>query len=106
MALKHGPDVAELLQLADVKIATVCQGGIQPRSTVALGKHKAVPIGVLGIFRVNAHFLEVEIGKDVGRGERASRVAGLGVVHAFDNAETNLRRGDQKALAFLSVHSE
>ena len=73
---------------------------------MALGEHKAVPVGVLGGLGVDVHLFEVEIGKDVRRGEGASRMAGLGVIHAFDDAEAYLCRGDQKVLAFLSVHSQ
>ena len=106
MALEHGADVAELLQLADIEIAAVGQHRIQAGGAVALGEHKAVPVGVLGGLGVDVHLFEVEIGKDVRRGEGASRMAGLGVIHAFDDAEAYLCRGDQKVLAFLSVHSQ
>ncbi len=104
MALKHGADMPQALQFLLVKIAPLRQSGIKARSAVALGKHKTVPVRIFGILGINVHFLEIEIGEEIGRRERASRVAGFGVEHAFDDAEANLRRGDLKVFPFLSVH--
>ena len=53
---------------------------------MALGEHKTVAIGLAGIGRVDVHFLKVQIGHDVGSAERTARMAGLGSVHAGDDA--------------------
>ena len=90
---------------SDGEIAPVGQGGIQARGAVALGKHKAVPIRVLGIFGIDVHFFKIQVSEDLSRGEGTSRMAGLGVIYAFDDTEANFRRGDKKVLPFLSIHS-
>jgi len=53
---------------------------------MALGEHKAVAVGLARIGRVDIHFLKVQISHDVGRAERTARMAGLGSVHAGDDA--------------------
>ena len=37
----------------------MAEHGVQTRSTVALGEHKAIAVGLAGIGRVDVHFLKV-----------------------------------------------
>ena len=60
--------------------------GVQTRRAVTLGKHEAIAVGLAGVGRVDVHFLKVQIGHDVGSAERTARMAGLGSVHAGDDA--------------------
>ena len=71
---------------------------------MALGKHKSIPVRVLGGVGIDVQLFEVKIGENVRRREGASRMAGLGVEYAFNNSQANLRRSNLKVFAFLRVH--
>ena len=86
MALQVAADVAQRLQVLLGEEPALGEHGVQTRRAVALGKHKAITVGLAGIGRVDVHFLKVQIGHDVGSAERTARMAGLGSVHAGDDA--------------------
>ena len=86
MALQVAADVAQRLKILLGEEPTLGEHGVQTRRTVALGKHKAIAVGLAGMGRVDVHFLKVQIGHDVGSAERTARMAGLGSVHAGDDA--------------------
>ena len=86
MTLQVAADMAQRLEVLLGEEPALGEHGVQARSAMALGEHKAVAIGLAGISRVDVHFLKVQIGHDVGSAERTARMAGLGSVHAGDDA--------------------
>jgi hypothetical protein len=86
MTLQVAADVAQRLKILLGEEPTLGEHSVQTRCTVALGKHKAIAVGLAGMGRVDVHFLKVQIGHDVGSAERTARMAGLGSVHAGDDA--------------------
>ena len=86
MTLQVAADMAQRLEILLGEEPTLGEHGVQARSAMALGEHKTVAIGLAGIGRVDVHFLKVQIGHDVGSAERTARMAGLGSVHAGDDA--------------------
>ena len=91
MALEHGADVAQLLQLADVEIAPGWPGRRTGRGRSGPWRAQSGPgPGPWGSLGVDVHLFEVQVGEDLRRGEGASRMAGLGAIHAFDDAEAYL----------------
>ncbi len=67
MALQAGADLTQCLEFFYRKIASVRHGGIQTGRCMALGKNKAVSVRILGILRIDVHFLKIEISKNVCR---------------------------------------
>ena len=101
MALEIAVNVPQGRQVVHREEAPVGQGGVQPRSGVALGEDEAVPILLPGVLGINVHLLEKEIGEYVGGGQAAAGVAGLGAVGSLDDAYAHLAgRGHQ--LLFLT----
>ena len=86
MTLQVAADMAQRLEVLLGEEPALGEHGVQARSAVALGEHKAIAVGLAGIGRVDVHFLKVQIGHDVGSAERTARMAGLGSVHAGDDA--------------------
>ena len=86
MALQVAADMAQRLEVLLGEETALGEHGVQARRAVALGEHKAIAVGLAGIGRVDVHFLKVQIGHDVGGAERTARMAGLGSVHAGDDA--------------------
>ena len=86
MTLQVAADMTQRLEVLLGEEPALGEHGVQTRSTVALGEHKAIAVGLAGIGRVDVHFLKVQIGHDVGSAERTARMAGLGSVHSGDDA--------------------
>ena len=86
MALQVAADMAQRLEILLGEESALGEHGVQTRRAVTLGKHEAIAVGLAGIGRVDVHFLKVQIGHDVGSAERTARMAGLGSVHAGDDA--------------------
>ena len=84
--LEEGVDVPQPGQLLHREVAPQRQGGVEPGGGVALGEDEPVPVLPAGGLGVDAHFLEVEIGKDVGGGQAAAGMAGLRAVGAGQDA--------------------
>ena len=86
VTLQVAANMAQRLEVLLGEEPALGEHGVQARSAMTLGKHKAVAIGLAGIGRVDVHFLKVQIGHDVGSAERTARMAGLGSVHSGDDA--------------------
>ena len=86
VTLQGAADVAQRLEILLGEESALGEHGVQTRRAVALGKHEAIAVGLAGVGRVDVHFLKVQIGHDVGSAERTARMAGLGSVHAGDDA--------------------
>ena len=61
-----------------------CQCSVKTRCAVAFGKDKTVSVRILRVLRVNVQFFEIEIGENIRSGKGTARMAGFGVVNAFD----------------------
>ena len=48
-------------------------------------RHKTIPVVILGLFGVNAHLTEIQVSKDVRRGQAAARMTAPGTVGGFDH---------------------
>ena len=81
------------------------QGGVQAGGSVALGQDKAVPVGPLGVLGVHVHLLEVEVGEQVGGGQAAAGMTGLGGVGPLDDAHAHLAGGSHQLLFLIGCHS-
>ena len=86
MSLQVAADVAQRLEILFGEEPALGEHGVQTRCTVALGEHETIAVGLAGIGRIDVHFLEVQVGHDVGGAERTARMAGLGSVHTGDDA--------------------
>ena len=82
--------MTERLELLLGKETALGEHGIECRSAMSLGEHKAVAVGAARIRRVDIHFLKVEVGHNVGGAKRPARMPRLGGVDAPDNTAANL----------------
>ena len=76
----------------------------RPGGGVALTQDEPVPVFPLGAAGIDVHFLEVQIGKHIRRGQTAAGMTGLGAVGAFDDTHAHLAGGDPQSLDFLFSH--
>jgi hypothetical protein len=81
MALQAAADTTERLELLLGKEPALGEHGIERRSAVSLGEHKAIALGAARIRRVDIHFLKVEVGHNVGGAKRSARMPRLGGVN-------------------------
>ena len=89
VTLQHSADVAEFFQLIHREIAALCQCSVKTRCAVAFGKDKTVSVRILRVLRVNVQFFEIEIGENIRSGKGTARMAGFGVVNAFDDSKSD-----------------
>ena len=90
MALQAAADMTERLELLLGKEPAFGEHGVECRSAMSLGEHKAVAVGAARIRRVDIHFLKVEVGHNVGGAKRSARMPRLGGVDTRDNTAANL----------------
>ena len=88
--LKTGPDVAQGRELLLGEEAPLGENRVEAGRAVALGEDEAVTPIPRGVGRVDVHLLEVQVGHDVGCGERAAGMSGLRGVRARDDALAHL----------------
>ena len=88
--LKTGPDVAQGRKLLLGEEAPLGENRVEAGRAVALGEDEAVTPIPRGVGRVDVHLLEVQVGHDVGCGERAAGMSGLRGVRARDDALAHL----------------
>ena len=98
MTLEIGVDVPQGGQILHREKAPQCQGGIQARGGMALAQHETIPTLPFGIFGIYVHFLEIQIGEHICRGQAAAGMAGFGVVNAFDDSKSDFGSRDLKLL--------
>ncbi len=80
------------------------QGGVQAGGGVSLGEDEAVPVLPLGVGGVHLHLPEVQVGEQVGGGQAAAGMAGLGGVGAFDDAHAHLAGRSHQLLFLTGCH--
>ena len=81
------------------------QRRIQAGRCVAFAQDEPIPILPLGIFRVHAQFLEIQIGEHVRSGQTAAGMSAFGRVDALNYAHTHFAGHDLQLLFFLGCHS-
>jgi hypothetical protein len=91
MPLVDGAEFAQGIQLADGGVGETGfrHDGIEHGRGVALGEDETVAIGPLGVLRVDAHVVEVELDHDFDGRERSSGVPRLGGAGHLDNLAAN-----------------
>ena len=81
--------------------APQCQGGIQARGGMALAQHKTIPTLPFGILGIYVHFLEIQIGEHICRGQAAAGMAGFGTMGRFDDTHAHLAGSHPQLLLFI-----
>jgi len=104
VALEIAVDLTQGLQILNREKAAVCQCSIQAGGGVALAENEAIPILPLGIFRINVHFLKIQVSKNLCCGQRTAGVACLGRMGGFNNTHTDLAGSDLQLLLFAGSH--
>ena len=77
--------MAEALEIFARKEAALGQNAVICGRHMPLGEHEAVALLHLGLLRVDVQFLEVQIGQDIRRRERAARMPGLRRMDGLDD---------------------
>ena len=104
VTLQVGVNVTEGEQVFHREETTVGQYRVQTGGGVTLGQHKAVAILPPGILGVDVQFLEIQIGIDLGCGQRAAGMARLCAVGGFNYTHANLAGSDLQLLLFTGSH--
>ena len=97
--------MAQRGQVSDREEAALRQRGIQAGGAVALAQHKTIPVGILGLFGVNAHLTEIQVSKDVRRGQAGARMTAPGTVGGFDHTHAHAGRSQFQLQRFQFCHS-
>ena len=105
VALQIAVGVAQGGQVGNREEAALRKGGIQAGGAVALAQHKAVAVRILRLLGVNAHLTEIQVGKDVCRGQAAAWMAAPGTVGGFDHTHTHAGRSQFQLQRFQFCHS-
>ena len=101
----HMPvNAAEHLQILHREETPQRQGGVEPRRTVPLGEHEAVPVRVGRIGRVHMHHVSIQEREDIHGGQGAADVAGGGGVHHIHRQQAGVGRSDGQRLLFRLFH--
>lgn len=73
--------MTERLEFIFGKEPALGEHGVECRSAMSLGEHKAIALSAARIRRVNIHFLKVEVGHNVGGAKRSARMPRLGCMN-------------------------
>ena len=77
----------------------------RPGGGVALTQDEPVPVFPLGAAGIDVHFLEVQIGKHIRRGQTAAGMIGLGAMGRVDDTHAPLAGNDLQLLLFRFCHA-
>ena len=68
---------------------------------MALAQHKTIPTLPFGILGIYVHFLEIQIGEHICRGQAAAGMAGFGTMGCFDDTHAHLAGSHPQLLLFI-----
>ena len=104
VSLQIASHFAQRHQILHGEKAPQRQRRIQAGRGVTLAQDEPVPILPLGIFRIHAQFLEIQIGEHVRSGQTAAGMSAFGRVDALNYAHTHFAGHDLQLLFFLGCH--
>ena len=105
MSLQIASQLTQRHQILHGEKAPQCQRRIQAGRGVTFAQDKPVPILPMGIFRIHAQFLEIQIGEHVRSRQTAAGMSAFGRVDALNYAHTHFAGHDLQLLFFLGCHS-
>ena len=105
MALEVAADVAQGEQILHREETAESQSGVEAGGRVSLGEDEAIPVLVFGVGGVHIQLFEIEVGEQVGSGQAAAGMTGLGGMGALNNSKAHLTGGHSQLLFLSCGHS-
>ena len=82
-----------------------CQSGIQSGGAVALGQNKPIPQGVLRVFGVDVHNLDIQIGQHIGGRQTSAGMSAFCAVRRFNDSHPHAGRSHFQLQRFSFCHN-